>query len=120
VSRLVDELIERRKKNEKYFANYVTYAGKIKGIVSETLREPRVLVFGSVVKGTWIANRSDIDILVISDDISKSATWQSNLKIQILREIGADLSAPFEFHFVTRKDFQNWYEKFIHDDYLEV
>jgi predicted nucleotidyltransferase len=120
VSRYIDKLIERKKKNEKYFANYMAYASKIKEAVQGKLKDPRVLVFGSVVKGTWIPNKSDIDILIISQDVSKSATWQSNLKIEILKEIEADLSAPFEFHFVTPETYSYWYEKSIHDEYKEA
>src|ERR1700740_3328761 len=119
VSKLVDELIERKKKNEKYFKNYKEYALKIKELMSKSLKDPRVLVFGSVVKGTWIPNKSDIDILIISEDVTKSALWHSEQKVRLLREI-ADLSGLFEFHFVTQEVYREWYEKFIHDDYIEV
>lgn len=117
---LVDGLIERKKKNEKYFQNYRDYALKIKEIVGkQPLRDPRVLVFGSVVKGTWIPNRSDIDILIISDDVKMSASWQNDLKLKILRQI-ADLSSPFELHFATPVVYKEWYEGFIKGDFIEV
>jgi predicted nucleotidyltransferase len=119
VSNLIDELIERKKKNQKYFDDYLSYAGKMKEIATRTLKTPRVLVFGSVVKGTWIPNKSDIDILIISEDVTRSATWQNDLKVVMLKEI-ADLSAPFELHFATPEVYREWYEKFIHNDYVEV
>lgn len=119
MSKLVDELIERKKKNEKYFAHYLIFASKIKEIVQRTLKDPRVLVFGSAVKGDWIPNKSDIDILIISESVTKSASWQSDQKVAILREIG-DLAAPFEFHFATPEIYRSWYEKFIRGDYIEV
>ena len=116
---LVDMLIERKKRNQKYFNNFAAYAAMIKEIAKRTLKDARVLVFGSVVKGTWIPNKSDIDILIISEGVAKSATWQSDMKVKILQELG-DLSAPFEFHFATPEIYHDWYQKFIRHDYVEV
>ena len=121
---LVDFLIEQKKRNEKYFLNYRKYANWIKKELAEKkggkeLESLRVIVFGSVPKGTWIPNKSDIDILIISPSVSKSATWQSDLKLEILRALG-DLTAPFEFHFATPEEYRNWFEKFIGNEYVEV
>ena len=71
------------------------------------------------MKGTWIPNKSDIDILIISEEVSRSATWQSEKKMEILQGIG-DLFAPFEFHFVNQEIYVDWYKKFIGTDYVEV
>ena len=119
---LVDILIERKKRNQRYFLEYREYASKIKGITRILLKDEdaRVLVFGSVVKGTWIPNKSDIDVLIISESVLKSATWQSDLKVRILEEMGVDLTAPFEFHFATQEIYTSWYQKFIHDEYVEI
>jgi len=119
---LVDMLIEQKKRNQKYFLEYQNYALKIKGIARKLLDDEklRVLVYGSVVRGTWIPNRSDIDILIISQKVLKSASWQSDLKIKILQGLGVDLAAPFEFHFATSEEYMNWYMKFIHDEYVEI
>ncbi len=119
MSKLVDELIERKKKNEKYYKNYKEYAAKIKELAGKSLKNPRVLVFGSVINGNWIPNKSDIDVLIISEDVTKSASWQNDQKLKILREI-ADLSAPFELHFATPKVYESWFKNFIHDNYVEV
>ncbi len=116
---LVDVLIEQKKKNQKYFVEYRNYALEIKQIVKRWLEDARLLVFGSVVKGSWLPNKSDIDILIISKRVSKSATWQSDLKVQVLQELG-DITAPFEFHFATPETYSGWYQKFIQDDYVEV
>ena len=117
---LVDILIEQKKKNEKYFLEYRNYAGKVKQMVKKWLKDdPRVLVFGSVVKGGWMPNKSDIDILIISESVLKSASWQGDLKIKILTEIG-DLTAPFEFHFATSEEYKSWYQKFIRNEYIEI
>ena len=119
MSKLVDELIERKKKNEKYFKNYREYALKIKEISKQSLKDPRVLVFGSVVKGNWIPNKSDIDVLIISESVVNKATWLNDQKIRILKQI-ADLDSPFQLHFATPEVYREWYEKFIRDSYIEV
>jgi uncharacterized protein len=119
VTKLVDELIEKKKRNQKYFDDYIAYALKIKEIIKQSLGNVRVLVFGSVAKGIWTPNKSDIDILIISDKVSMSASWQNEMKLKILREIG-DLSAPFEFHFATPEVYESWYCKFIGEDYVEI
>jgi predicted nucleotidyltransferase len=117
---LVDLLIEQKKRNEKYFLNYQRYAKSIKEIVTESgLQDARVLVFGSTFRGTWVPNKSDIDILVVSDKVSKSSRWQNELKIRILKELG-DLGAPFEIHFATPAIYSEWFRKFIANDYEEV
>jgi uncharacterized protein len=110
----IDFLIENKKRNEKYFLNYKDYGLKIKKIAMKILSDDstRVLIFGSVPKGTWIPNKSDIDVLVISEKIKSKVHWQSELKTQIFAELG-DQFAPFEIHTVTPENYQDWYSRFI-------
>jgi predicted nucleotidyltransferase len=78
------------KENEKYFKNYLSWGRKIKKIAKKLLgKDVRVLIFGSVVKGTWGPN-SDIDVLIISDKLSKN--WIENrwIRTRIKKEV-----APF-------------------------
>jgi predicted nucleotidyltransferase len=121
VSSWIDLLIEKKKRNQKYFLNYEEYGQKIKQISVKILEDNslKVLVFGSVVKGTWIPNKSDIDVLVISEKVEERAHWQSELRMRILQELG-DLFAPFEIHFATPGVFEDWYRKFIKNDFIEV
>jgi predicted nucleotidyltransferase len=117
---LVDMLIEQKERNQKYFLRYRDYARTIKRTVGKYgLDDARVLVFGSVVKGKWIPNKSDIDILIISKKVSNSASWQTDLKVKALEEIG-DLGAPFEIHFASPRVYSEWFQKFIKNDYEEV
>lgn len=44
---LVDLLIDKTKKEERYFKNYLTYAKIIKKEAQKLLGDTRVLVFGS-------------------------------------------------------------------------
>lgn len=119
----VDYLIEQKKRNKKYFDEYKKYAAIIKKIACEILgqtgSELRVLVFGSVVRGNWVPNRSDIDILIISDIVRNSAHWESQMRFKILEGLNDQL-APFQIHFATSKVYKEWYSRFIKEEYFEV
>jgi uncharacterized protein len=119
VTEFVDLLIQRKKKDEKYFTNYMKYAKVIKNVSTKSLEGARVLVFGSVIKGNWVPNKSDIDVLIISNKVLKSGVWQSELKLNMLQEIG-DITAPFDIHFATPEIYNSWFKNFIKNDFIEV
>ncbi len=120
---LVDFLIEQKNRNQMYFLEYKKYASLIKQVASEVLHQKksefRVLVFGSVVRGNWLPNKSDIDILIISDRVSLSAHWQSQVRLRIFEAL-TDAFGPFQIHFTTPERYKDWYANFIKDDYVEV
>ena len=118
---LVDLLLEIRDKEIKYFENYLEYAKKIKNSAREILSDSglRVLIFGSIVRGNYLVGRSDIDILIISNNVPNSLREQTKIRIEILRKLG-DYFAPFEIHFATKEIFEKWYRGFIKNDYIEV
>jgi predicted nucleotidyltransferase len=66
---LTDLLIERQKREEKYFKNYLRYARKIKKEAQRLLGEVKVFVFGSILKKNEIPQ--DIDILIVSPKLEK-------------------------------------------------
>ena len=114
-------LIAIRKKiveeKRKYFENYLEYARKIKEKAIEVLGEARVLVFGSIVKGNYGPN-SDIDVLIISSKWTGDYEKDRLIKFKIKKLAG--VKHPFQIHIATPKEFQNWWQKFIKSDYLEV
>lgn len=120
---LVDFLIEQKNRNQKYFLDYMTYASFVKGVALQVLQqkesEVRVLVFGSVARGNWLPNKSDIDILIISEKVSLSAHWQSQVRAEIFEALN-DRLAPFQIHFATPETYEGWYSRFIKDEYIEV
>lgn len=107
MSKLVEILVQRKKSQEKYFKNYLFFAKKIKKISQKFLGKARVIVFGSILRKEV---PRDIDILIISPEF-KSWEKKRKLYLKISREIG--ILAPFEFHFVTEKEYQNWYKFFV-------
>jgi uncharacterized protein len=116
---LVDFLIELKEKNQKYYHNYLQYARLIKELAIEELQDKNieVLIIGSIVSGKWIANKSDIDLLIVSKKVLNTARWQSDTKTRILVGLG-DLTAPFEIHLATPQLYETWYSRFIKEDQL--
>jgi predicted nucleotidyltransferase len=99
---------------KKYFENYLEIAKQIKEFISKNYDENvRVLVFGSVPKGTYTP-LSDLDILIISDKIKEYAKAVVEIKDHL-----NDFFAPIEFHFATNETFNRWYKRFL-DYYIEI
>lgn len=110
---LLKELWEERK---KYFVNYHQYCQKLKQEVSKILGKSKVLVFGSIVSGKWGPN-SDIDVLIVSDNLSHDWTARRHVRTQIKSKIGG--FHPFQIHLANSSEF-NWYKRFIKNQYLEI
>lgn len=102
---------------QKYFKNYLHYARKIKKVAQELLPKAKVIVFGSIVRGEYGPN-SDIDILIVSDNLDKN--WEKRREIRTKIKSQLPFLAPFQIHLATKKEFQNWYKKFIKQDYKRI
>ncbi len=112
---LVDIELEIAKEYEKYYKNALEYAKKIKEKAYEIFKDRLIAVylFGSVVKGTWIPLKSDIDILIIVDlpkEITRKAFWKAEIALKILKEL--NLPEIFQIHILSKEDFKE-FEKFI-------
>jgi predicted nucleotidyltransferase len=102
----------------EYFKNYLYWGKKIKEMARRLLgKDVKVLIFGSVVKGKWGPN-SDIDVLIISNKLSKNWIKNRLIRTKIKKEIGP--FSPFQIHLATPEEYKNWYRKFIKKDYLEI
>ena len=77
--------------------------------VREIDPECRVLLFGSVARGNYRAD-SDVDVLIITDR-AKTAWDRAAIEAKVEREL--DLDDPFEFHVVSKGEFEMWYKRFI-------
>lgn len=100
-------LIEISKTNEKYFKNYLKYSKIIAKIAKKTFKNSKVLLFGSILKSK---NPQDIDILIVSDDIVNK-----NLRYEFFIEFNKKIEFinPFEIHFATESQFENFYKYFL-------
>ena len=78
----------------------------IKKRAAKILKNARVYIFGSVVEGRYIPGKSDIDVLIVSNQIPKTVSELVKLKLEILGELG--YLNPFEIHFADEKIFEHY------------
>jgi len=107
LSRGFDIHVEDGRETLAYLSKYRELAGKVKEIVKSVYPEAEVYIFGSVLSGK-ITALSDIDILIVSNNLSQEENLK--VKVEVLREIG--FGAPIELHFATQYQLKNWYRRF--------
>lgn len=105
---LTDLLLEKAKREEKYYKNYLYYAKLLKKEAQQLLGEVKVFIFGSILKKDEVAQ--DIDILIISSKL-KTAQKKTEVRTNLQKKIG--LFSPFEIHLITPQQYQDWYSHFI-------
>lgn len=111
---LVDFLIEKTKREEKYFKNYLGYCKIIKKEAEKILGDVKVFVFGSILKKNELPQ--DIDILIVSKNL---ADYQKKSKalVDLQKKIGG--FSPFEFHFAVPEEYNQWWKYFLKEK-LEI
>jgi predicted nucleotidyltransferase len=100
-------VIEIARERKKYFENPAYYARLIKDLLG--FKNLEVLLFGSVVEGQCTM-ASDIDLLIVSDEIPQGLDERAKLLNRINEAVGQ--LHPFEVHLITTKEFE-WYKRFI-------
>jgi len=70
-----------------------------------------VVVFGSVIRGDYVPSLSDIDVLVVSNNVG-DIIWQAKMNLYINSILKSDVT-PFEFHYSNWKDYEEFYKKFF-------
>jgi predicted nucleotidyltransferase len=101
---ITDLLIEKVKREEKYFKKYLKYAREIKNEAKKLLGKVRVFVFGSILRKDEIPQ--DIDILIVSP---KLETNEQKIKIKLKIQKNLGFSSSFEFHLATLEEYSQWY-----------
>lgn len=104
---LLDFLVKKAKKEEKFFKNPQKYALLIKKEAQKMLKKPKVYLFGSILKKNEIPR--DIDVLVISEDFKKKEKKRDFI-FKVLEKLKSDV---FEIHCITPEEYKNWYSFFI-------
>ena len=112
---LYKSLAEKYKGRKIYFENYLDYVKEIKKKSESFLGGVRVLVFGSIVRENHSVS-SDIDILVISQNIPGSIFEQAKIKYELVKDYPDN---PFQIHLATPSQYEDWYKKFI-KEYIEI
>ena len=95
----LNTIAEISKARKKYCQNYRHYAKLIKNAVN--LADAEVVIFGSVVEDEYTM-ASDIDILIISDDVPMGLGERAKILSKINKMLG--YFHPFELHLVTKKN----------------
>jgi len=99
------ESVERRR---RYFENLDKVTEMIRRILDEYFKEYEIYLFGSVEESYTMA--SDIDILIVSNEMPEQMSKRSEIVVKIYEAIG--LEAPVELHMVNPEEFQ-WYRRFM-------
>jgi predicted nucleotidyltransferase len=106
--KFIDILIEKREKEKKYFKNYLFWVKKIKKVAKEFFGEVKVFIFGSILQKNEIAR--DIDLLIVSQKFEDDKE-KTGAEIKLQRQL--DFSYPFEFYFVSPKEYSQCYRYFV-------
>jgi hypothetical protein len=112
---LTDILLEEAKEDKVYFDNYLKYLKMIKKEVKKILKDAKVFVFGSILKGKF-SPTSDIDVLIVSRNLDSSK--KSSIKTFLYKKIG--FFSPFEFHLTSNDEYIHWYKNFIKENIKEI
>ena len=109
-------MAERCDRKTEYFRDYMKYVKIIAQRIKYFLKDAKIIIFGSVVKGNF-HKRSDIDILAISNQLPDSLQEQAKIKLEVLKDFDVH---PFEIHLTTPQIYQNWFKNFIKNDYIVI
>mgnify|MGYP001774323009 CR=1 FL=1 len=104
-------VLEEARERKEYFDNYLTYVREIKNRAEKILKEVKVFVFGSVVHGDYTP-MSDIDILIVSNDVPENIIEQARIKVLLTEGFKPGI---FQIHLVKPDDYEKWYKNFIKD-----
>ncbi|MCX8171473.1 MAG: nucleotidyltransferase domain-containing protein [Candidatus Bathyarchaeota archaeon] len=79
------------------------WCNKIADAAASVLGKCEVYVFGSVIYG-HATGGSDVDVLIVADQLPKDFRARGFLKAEIEQKAGLPLYHPFELHLVTRNE----------------
>lgn len=96
-------LLEARLELRKLASDWHFWLGRISDAAKEVAGSCEVHVFGSVVKGR-VTGASDVDVLIVCDQLPKNCKGRGNIKAKIEEAAGLPLYHPFEIHLVTREE----------------
>ena len=98
------------RKRAEMVRNWRRWTGRIAEAVEEVVPEAEVYAFGSVVRGEAIGG-SDVDILIIVDELPRGVLERAKTKESIVEKAGLPYYHPFQIHLVTREEAESYFEK---------
>lgn len=112
---LIDLEEEYYRLRKHYVEKAEDYLKEMKKICKSLDPNCELIVFGSYVKRRMRID-SDIDVIVITEK-APDPSYRARIFIEIARRIGE--VTPFQIHIVTKKEYREWYSKFI-DSWREI
>ena len=88
--------------DRKVWAKKVAYAAKI------IMPDAEVYVFGSVI-GEDATGGSDVDMLIVFQNISEKALERAKIKVEIKEMAGLPLYHPFEIHLASKDETEQYF-----------
>ena len=106
----VDLVLEEWERRRRVFAELGRYLRAVRDAVLELDPDAEVYLFGSVARGSARPD-SDVDILVVSDRYGGDPRRIAELLVRVEERLG--FAGIFEIHVATRREFEEWYRRFI-------
>ena len=94
----------------KMLREWKTWVQRIARIAQELLPDVQVYVIGSVVRGDQVGG-SDVDILIISQNVPRKAIERAEIKALIEEKLELPPYHPFEIHLLTPQEAQLYLKK---------
>ena len=104
-------ILESRLEMVRLAREWRFWCDRIARAAERILGDCEVYVFGSVVEGRAVGG-SDVDVLIVSDEIPDRNRDRWGLKARIEVEAGLPLYHPYEIHLANREE-AKWYFRHI-------
>lgn len=103
----------------KILRDWRRYADEMASVIKKILGDDtRIYVFGSAAKEELTAI-SDIDVLIVSENVPKPFMKRTELKLKIIDSSGLPDHNPFELHLVNEEEAKLYFHH-IKDEYVRV
>jgi len=96
-------ILNTKLQQRKLADNWRLWSEKIAKAAEKILGQCELHVFGSVAENHG-TGASDVDILIICDQLPRSSKSRGNIKAKIEEEAGLPLFHPFEIHLADRPE----------------
>lgn len=103
---LVSAMLEIMMERKEMIRDHQKYIKKIRFSTQKLLDNPKMLIFGSILRGDLVAE-SDIDILIIAQ-VPKNHLKRADIIAKIEESAGLPMVHPFHINLITQNEFENW------------
>jgi hypothetical protein len=87
--------------------DWKVWAKKVANAAKTIMPDVEVYVFGSVIRGEATGG-SDIDMLIVSQNVPEKVLEQSEIKVKIEEMAGLPIYHPFEIHLASKDESEQY------------